>query len=272
MTTTEGRASAVAAVGGRPHRVRRLAFGLTGVVASMFAVAAFATPGFASDVRDARDVSRSDTPLEVCIKRRMAEGEARPTATAACLREQTTPTTERPDGGELPIPDQPTPTVSGNDGTSTGLLLAVGAAGVVLGAGLTTLLRKRGVATPPAVVPAYGTSPAPIAPPPMFASPGATAPIDRSPGLVTSLVDLSDRVSSVALRAEILAALARAGVHAIEPAQGEVFDVNRMRGVGSAPAPDPSWVGRVAATERAGFQDGAATVRPPEVVVYTAGG
>jgi molecular chaperone GrpE (heat shock protein) len=89
---------------------------------------------------------------------------------------------------------------------------------------------------------------------------------------VTALVDLSDRMSSAALRAEIVATLARVGVHAVEPAQGEVFDANRMRGVGSAPAPDPSWVGRVAATERAGFQDGTTVLRLPEVVVYTAGG
>jgi hypothetical protein len=218
------------------------------------------------------------------VKQRIAAGDSRPEAMAACVLEQSAPTTtERPNGGGGLTPDDPdTTAASGDDGgTSVGLLLAVGVAGVVLGAALAIMLRKRtdGGATAPGMAPGYGTSPAPVAPPPMFTAPGtapgtmgAPAAPDRSPGLVTSLVDLSDRVSSGALRAEILAALARAGVHAVEPAQGDIFDVNRMRGVGSAPAPDPSWVGRVAGTERAGFQDGGVTVRPPEVIVFTAGG
>lgn len=88
---------------------------------------------------------------------------------------------------------------------------------------------------------------------------------------MTTLVDLADRVSSQALRAEILAALGRAGVRSLEPAVGEAFDATRMRGVGGTPAPDASWVGRVAATERPGFQDGNTVLRLPEVVVYTAG-
>jgi len=44
-----------------------------------------------------------------------------------------------------------------------------------------------------------------------------------------------------------------------------------MRGVGSAPAPDPGWVGRVASTERAGFVDAGRVMRLPDVVVYTSG-
>ena len=65
------------------------------------------------------------------------------------------------------------------------------------------------------------------------------------------------------------AALERAGVRSIEISQGQPFDAASMRGVGSAPAPDPSWVGRVASTERCGFRDGARVVRPPDVIVYT---
>jgi hypothetical protein len=61
-------------------------------------------------------------------------------------------------------------------------------------------------------------------------------------------------------------------VHSLEPATGDVFDATRMRGVSSAPAPDASWVGRVASTDRAGYRDGATVVRVPEVVVYTAEG
>jgi hypothetical protein len=101
--------------------------------------------------------------------------------------------------------------------------------------------------------------------------PSAAALPDRSPGLVTALIDLADRVPSQALRAEILAALGRAGVYALEPATGEMFDVARMRGVSNALAPDAGWVGRVANTERAGYHDGTTMLRLPEVVVYTAG-
>jgi molecular chaperone GrpE (heat shock protein) len=89
--------------------------------------------------------------------------------------------------------------------------------------------------------------------------------------LVSALIDLSDRVPSQALRAEIIAALGRAGVHPLEPAVGDVFDVSRMRGVGGAPAADAGWAGRVASVERAGFHDGVSVLRLPEVVVYTTG-
>jgi len=44
-----------------------------------------------------------------------------------------------------------------------------------------------------------------------------------------------------------------------------------MRGVGSAPTADPSLVGRVAATDRPGFRDGAQVVRLPDVIVHVAG-
>ena len=113
-------------------------------------------------------------------------------------------------------------------------------------------------------------------PPPGFSTPHGSRRADSVP-IAASRWSSRSSTSATACPAarcgpEIVAALAQAGVHALEPAQGTSFDATTMRGVGSAPAPDPAWVGRVAATERAGFIDGGAIVRLPEVVVYTAGG
>ncbi len=100
--------------------------------------------------------------------------------------------------------------------------------------------------------------------------PPATAPPDRSASLIGSLIDLADRVPSEALRVEIVGALARAGVQSIEVPAGTPFDAAMMRGVGSAPAPEPAAVGRVATTDRPGFRDGQRVIRLPDVVVYVA--
>lgn len=208
-----------------------------------------------------------------CVTRRMDDGETRTRAIASCLAEARSPTTTlTSNGGGGPDAT----TTSTEDGTPTGLLIAVGVGGLVVGSGLAMFLRKGASTTSHGA--AYQNAPppmAPTAPAPMHA-PGSPMPMpgqpDRSGALVTALVDLSDRVSSGALRAEIFASLARAGVQVLQPAQGDVFDANRMRGVGSSIAPDPSWIGRVAATERAGFVDGATLLRLPEVLVYTAAG
>jgi hypothetical protein len=204
--------------------------------------------------------------VEKCVARRMAAGETRTVALAFCLRNAAEATT--------PAPAVNLPGSSGGDGTSTGLLAGFGLGGVALGAGLTFLLRRR---TPSpagdAALPAAPAMPLPMPHSPGLL-PGAVPPpvADRSPGLVAALIDLADRVPSQALRAEVLAALDHAGVHALAPAAGEVFDATRMRGIGSAAAPDAGWVGRVSITERPGFQDGFTVLRLPEVVVYTEGG
>lgn len=209
--------------------------------------------------------SRPTETLDECIRRRVATGETRAVASAACLvaTENTTPGSNG--GGSISA-------TSSDEGTSTITLLLIGLAGVAVGAVGATLLRRKTSSSPQPAAAAPSTNPAAHMPPP-GAAPAATAPPanDRSPGLVTALIDLADRVPSQALRAEILAALGRAGVHPMEPAQGEAFDVSRMRGVGNAPAPDAGWVGRVASTDRVGFHDGASVLRLPEVIVYTAG-
>ena len=205
----------------------------------------------------------SGTPVDKCVKERMATGEIRSVALATCLRDAGGSTTVPP-GGSSKVTSG-----GGDEGSSTGVVVLVGLGGVLAGAALATALRRR-VAT---TATSGSAMPGPAAPPfpPSMSPPSAAARPDRSPGLVTALIDLADRVPSQALRAEILAALGRAGVYALEPATGEVFDVARMRGVSNAPAPDAGWVGRVASTERAGYHDGTTMLRLPEVVVYTAG-
>jgi hypothetical protein len=119
--------------------------------------------------------------------------------------------------------------------------------------------------TGPTSAPVVGSS-ATFAPPAVSGATGGGATSDE---LVSTLIDLSDRVPSQALRVEILASLAKVGVNAIEPANGDWFDATAMRGVATEAAPDPGWAGRVARTERAGFCDHNAVLRQPEVIVYT---
>jgi hypothetical protein len=133
--------------------------------------------------------------------------------------------------------------------------------------------RAQSLPSPTLVAPPTGPTAAPVvggsatfAPP---AVSGATAGGATSDELVSTLIDLSDRVPSQALRVEIIASLAKAGVNAIEPANGDWFDATAMRGVATEVAPDPGWTGRVARTERAGFCDHNAVLRQPEVIVYT---
>lgn len=211
--------------------------------------------------------SRPGETLDQCVKRRTGNGEAEAIAKTACLTSTASTTPGSNGGGSINAS-------SSDDGTSTVTLLLIGLGGVAVGAvGATALRRKQSPAAQPGAATMPAGNPAAHMPPPGAAppAPSAPAPNDRSPGLVTALIDLADRVPSQALRAEILATLGRAGVQTIEPAQGEVFDVSRMRGVGNAPTPDAAWVGRVASTDRVGFHDGVSVLRLPEVIVYTAG-
>jgi hypothetical protein len=217
-------------------------------------------------------------PVDECVATRVADGESRAEAMTACLRESGGSV---PGGGlevsttEAQQPTTATPDTNGNedsdsDGTSPVLIVVAGIVGLVLGAVGASLLGRRS-RRPSGAVPSGGGAPpsaAPMAPPPPAS---AGAPTDRSPGLVASLVDLSDRMSSQALRAEIIATLERAGVHAVEIPVGTPFEATTMRGVGGAPTTDPAWVGRVAATDRCGFHDQGRLIRLPDVVVYTAG-
>ena len=207
--------------------------------------------------------SSASAAIDECVRKKVADSVDRTKAMAECLK----------DAGNTTQTPPVLTNAGGSDGTSAGLLALVGVGGIALGAVAMMLLRKPSGAPAAATAqPSFGADPARM-PPPGFAAPGMnTAPaIDRSRPLVATLIDLSDRVSSGALRAEIIAALAQTGVQVVEPAQGAAFDANRMRGVGNAPAPDPGWVGRVASTERAGFVDAGTVVRLPDVVVYTAG-
>jgi len=221
----------------------------------MSAVAACGIVG-ATTLLWASSAAASGDSIDECVRKKVAAGSERAKAMTECLqRDNNTPVS--------PV----SPTSSPNDeGASTTTLLLVGVLGAAVGAGAVLLLRKR---PEPQALAAPGV---PAMAPPGFGAPApAPVPTDRSRPLVVALVDLSDRVNSGALRAEIVATLGQAGVQALDPAQGTAFDPTRMRGVGNAPAPDAGWVGTVAATERVGFVDGGTVIRLPEVVVYTAG-
>jgi hypothetical protein len=218
---------------------------------------------------------------EECVAAKVATGLDRPAAVAECLQEarQAAPTTAATATTNpttfTPATTQPAATEASSDdgGTSVALVVAVGLAGVLIGAaGALLLARGRRRVAPPAATAGQAAAPPPVAPPPMAAPPPSDRNGDRVRGLVTGLVELSDRLPSQALRAEVIAVLQRADVQPIEVPTGERFDPAHMRGVGAARATDATWVGRVASTERCGFRDGASVVRQPEVIVYTADG
>ncbi|MCB0980634.1 MAG: hypothetical protein H6513_10045 [Acidimicrobiaceae bacterium] len=206
--------------------------------------------------------------FDQCVARKVGAGVERAVAVTQCM--QSTASTVAQNN---PI----TPTASGSDdgGTSVGALLAAAAAGLVVGALGMKLLKGNAPAAatpaPAAMPPAGAPMMAPAAPPMMAPAPAAaSAPDGRADTLIAALIDLGDRVNSAALRAEISAALARAGVQVLDPPPGTPFDAQRMRGVGSTPATDPSTVGTVAATDRVGYASATALLRLPDVIVHVA--
>jgi len=212
-------------------------------------------------------------PDPACIDRKVADGMARPQAIAECLREARDETSASTTTADRPSTTTSATSSDDDDGTSVGVLLGAGAVGLVVGAVGMGLIVQRGgkrsaPATPPASAPTFASPPPAGAPPPSIAPP----PPERAQGLIVGLIELADRVPSQALRAEILATLGRADVHALDVSSGEAFDPIRMRGVGGTPTADASLVGRVATTERSGFRDGSRVIRIPEVLVYTAPG
>jgi hypothetical protein len=209
---------------------------------------------------------------EDCVAKRVADGEPRAQALATCLREAADEPASG-GGGLDTSPDNERQTDSNSDDTSPLVLVGVGVGGVVIGAAGALLLGRRSSKSAPAVGSGMAPASATVPPPPVLQVPtfSPSPASDRSPALVAALVDLSDRMSSQALRAEIIATLERVGVHAVDIAVGTPFEAASMRGVGSAPTSDATWVGRVAATDRCGFHDGGRLIRLPDVVVYTAG-
>lgn len=86
--------------------------------------------------------------------------------------------------------------------------------------------------------------------------------------LVEACIEVSDAVSSASLREELLDALERAGVEAVEVRPGEPFDPKRHRAAGRVPTAAPERENLVAETERLGFVDRGRRLRPPRVLVY----
>lgn len=203
------------------------------------------------------DVRASGESFEACVARKTAAGTDRAVATAECV----SATNDNRAPAESASSD--------GDGTSVGALLAAGVAGVALGAGGVLVQRRQRAGATAVVAPPPAHAP-PGMPPPGMAPAPTPAGDPRADGLVAALIDLGDRVNSTALRAEIVAALAAAGVQALDPPPGSPFDPSRMRGVGSIQAPSPAAVGTVATTDRVGYAAGARVLRLPDVIVHTA--
>jgi len=202
--------------------------------------------------------------FDECVRRKTSAGTERAVAVAECA----TSTNNGQSNNSSASSD--------DGGTSIGALLAAGVAGAVVGAGAMVLRsRQRGAGgaaagvAAPAMAPPAMAAPVGMPPPGAMAAPAPAADA-RVDSLVNALIDLGDRVNSTALRAEIVAALAAAGVQALEPPPGTPFDASRMRGVGNSPAPSPAAIGTVATTDRVGYASATRVLRLPDVVVYTA--
>jgi molecular chaperone GrpE len=88
--------------------------------------------------------------------------------------------------------------------------------------------------------------------------------------LVKACVEVSDVVSSAALRSQLVDTLADVGVTPIQVRVGERFDPARHRAVDRVVTDDQALDDLVAETERPGYSDRGARLRLPEVLVYSA--
>ena len=95
------------------------------------------------------------------------------------------------------------------------------------------------------------------------------AQADRS-ALVQACIYVRDRTTSRALAERLGAALAQAGITAVEPAAAR-FDPALHEAGGSAPSDDPARIGTIAAVEVPGYADRGQLLRPPVVTVYQTG-
>lgn len=177
----------------------------------------------------------------------------------------------RVDGG--PADGGPKAPVTVESSGSTGLLIAAAIAtlvilvAVVVVAVLVSRSRSgsRRAATPIAPPAAAG----PVGGPPPLPADGGRAANERD-RLVQVLVELGDQLDSVALRSWVTQALDEVGVTTVL-ADGQRFDPARHQAVDQVATTDPSAVGVVAQTVRAGYVDRERLLRLPQVVVYGAG-
>ena len=127
---------------------------------------------------------------------------------------------------------------------------------------------------PPPAAPVPAAAPVPTAarvPAAATAAGASRAPAERLVAerrrLIDAAIEVVDQLDSAMLRERLHDALEDVGVHPIS-ADGEVFDHRRHRATGAAPPDDPAQDGRVAVTQRLGYQDRDQVLRPPEVVVF----
>lgn len=158
------------------------------------------------------------------------------------------------------------PSSSGGGLPTTIVLVAAGLAACGAAAGGVVIGRKS-IASAPAAGPGSGSSGAPV--------PASVAGYDHGTEraeaaartLARTLIDLRDRVTSDAIKAEIGAALEQADVHEHIVPPGTPFDPRVHVGIDTTPVGDAAWDQRVATTERPGYFTGNTVLRQPAVVV-----
>jgi hypothetical protein len=199
------------------------------------------------------------------------------TASASCTLRPATPTAtaggSHLEDAQSPRATPPAPTAeitqSGSCQTTTNPTLAgaLGFAGAGL-AGLTAAVllgaaprHRRRPATPPR--PPGGPAPS------MPGGQPSTAAIDTDRAtLAQACIYVRDRVTSRALGDRLAAALATAGINAVEPI-GARFDPARHEAGGTTATGDPARAGTVAAVEVTGYRDrDGHSLRVPVVTVY----
>jgi len=142
-------------------------------------------------------------------------------------------------------------------------LAACGAAAVGVVAG------RRSIASVPAAgaATAFGSYASPMATPSTHTDEATERAEAAARTLARTLIDLRDRVTSDAIKAEIGAALEQADVHEHVVHPGTPFDPRVHVGIDTTPVADAAWDQRVATTERPGYFTGNTVLRQPAVVV-----
>jgi molecular chaperone GrpE len=167
-----------------------------------------------------------------------------------------------PNGSSVDVRDE-------EDGGGWFFLLATGAcalvAGAAAGAAGAHLLRRDAGQAPVAQRP-VASSPPPPPPPP--ATNDSRLVADRT-ALINTLIRLDSRLDNPAMREQVSAGLARAGVEVIEVAEGTAFDALKHQAGGAAYTDDVSKHMTVCATEQSGYRDRGKVLQLPIVTIYT---
>lgn len=183
--------------------------------------------------------------------------------------------TGRPTKVTLPTANAKARAAKSGDGFPT-TIVVVGAALAACGAAAGgVVIARRNNSTLPAMGAGFGLGQTAVAPstvahpaaPVGHADDAAERAQAAARTLARTLIDLRDRVTSDAIKAEIGAALEQADVHEHVVQPGTPFDPRVHVGIDTTPVTDAAWDQRVATTERPGYFTGNTVLRQPAVVV-----